>query len=288
MESGEAFAGESSEDFAEASSEAFAEESSEAFAEESSEAFAEESSSNETKSSDPEPENSDFNWEAGDENVFLNTAVRTPLPSKVFPQSSSESVQQNSNPIGNICNKYCHENCSQFVSSMSEEVKKEMISRFQGPKKCDVKNKLLEHLKSQKILGLDSSSYIFHSHTFCVSTFSNVTGTSPYLAIKVMRDFKGGYNQYIHGSSAVQRASLANVNFISWMISFSEIHGQSDPVKITTVLPAFLSKAELYKIYLTEASKPLVKSSTFYFLMKKVFGVNRRDKGRFQYKNKNI
>ena len=68
------------------------------------------------------------------------------------------------------------------------------------------------------------------------------------------------------------------MNFISWMVCYSELHGQSDPEKLTTVLPAFLNKSELFKIYQAEAPQPHVKSSTFYYLFRKEFGFNRSNK----------
>ena len=208
-------------------------------------------------------------------------AVRTdkfqPLPCKLYVKQK-EIVQPNLNPVENVCQKKCKNNCSEFVSKMTEEDKIQVINQFKAVTKIDSKNKLLMHLKSQKVMGLDVASFTFKSHTYCVAAFCHVTGISFYLAAKVLKDFQAGINQYIHGSTVVPRASFAHVNFISWMVCFCELHGQSDPVKVTTVLPAFLNKAELFKIYKAEAPKPNLKPSTFYCLMRKKFGVSRSDK----------
>ena len=134
------------------------------------------------------------------------------------------------------------------------------------------------HLKNQQMLGLDSEGYAFSSHTFCVPAFCYLTGVSVFLANKALKGFQDGVTNYSHGNESVPRESIAHVNFVSFMICFCEIHGQSDPVKVTTVLPAFLNKSELFKIYQAEAPQPHIKQSTFYYLMKKKFGVNRWDK----------
>ena len=200
-----------------------------------------------------------------------------------LPQSSrvlNVGGQSSSNHhiVENICSKFCYRQCSNFVSTLEEEQRKVMSEHFRGPKKLDIKTKLLEHIKSQAVLGKDSSSYTYWSHSFCVAAFSKVTGISKYLLVKVLTDFRDGVQRYIHGSSETPRRSLAQLNFISWMISYSELHGQADPEKMTTVLPAFLNKAALFKIYQAEAPQPQLKSSSFYNLMRKAFGVNRVDK----------
>lgn len=263
------------------SSEHFANESSEHFANESSE-HANESRENATDIAPDSSSENHFRNDSSEQSDWLaepNTDGKTLLPSKIFAQPTQNlNLQPGSFPIEQICSKSCKESCSTYFNNANEDEKKELLDLFQQSKKSDIKRKLLDHLKSQKALGLDVSNFQFHSHTFCVPAFCHVTGISSYLVKKVLRDFKLGTNQYEQSSFGVSRASHAHVNFISWMISFADLHGQSDPVKITTVLPAFLNKAELFKIYKTEASLPHVKCSTFYYLMKKCFGVNRSDK----------
>ena len=205
-----------------------------------------------------------------------------PLSSILFLEASKlpnvSNKLQSSIFIETICNKACANSCSEFVRSMGPEDKNAIVAQFEDKKKYEIKNILLAHLKSQKLVGLDDSSYIYLAHSFCIPAFSQLTGISNYLVSKVLSDLPLGLNQYTHGSAEVPRRSQARLNFISWMVCYSEIHGQADPEKVTTVLPAFLNKSELFKIYLAEAPEPLLKSSTFYYLVKKEFGVSRPDK----------
>lgn len=202
-----------------------------------------------------------------------------PLPCKLYERRMvSQGETLNINQVENICSKACKNGCAEFVSKMQNDVKAEMVMLFRGDSKTDSKNKMMMHLRSQNVMGLDAESFTFKSHTFCLTAFCKVTGLSKYLAVKVIKDLTRGFNQYIHGSKGSFKSSVAQVNFISWMICFSELHGQSDPVTVTTILPAFLSKAELYKIYKAEASGPHLKPSTFYHSMKNQFGCKRKDR----------
>ena len=74
------------------------------------------------------------------------------------------------------------------------------------------------------------------------------------------------------------RCTAACTTFICWMKVFSENYGQNEPTDVVTVLPSYFNKAELFKIYQKEASKPHVKLSTFYKLFKSKFGPRRDDK----------
>ena len=242
----------------------------------SSELFANDSSCNDTPD--------DFSEVIPSNDIASSNSnnLSKPLPSIVLQQRplscASSSSQSIGNMVANVCNKICNRSCSKFISNMEESARKNMMVYFKGSKKLETKRKLLDHLKSQEVIEKDSSSFIYLSQSFCLSSFSNATGISPYLLDKVLKDFQKGVRQYISGNADTPRRSLAHVQFVAWMVSFSELHGQADPEKLTTVLPAFLNKAELFKIYQAEAPLPRLKSSTFYFLMKTVFGVNRIDK----------
>ena len=202
-----------------------------------------------------------------------------PLPTKLYSRPTSRSpVSPHLNPNEIVCSRLCRNKCHMFIKTLSEDVKCVIKSQFESVNYVKKNENLLAHLQTQKMLGLNCDNYSYCSQTLCIAAFCHVSGVSIYLANKVLRVFQSGHTMYIHGNKAVPRESAAHVNFLSWMIGFSDLHGQSDPVKLTTVLPAFLNKAELFKIYEAEASKPHLKRSTFYFLMKKKFGVNRNDK----------
>lgn len=119
--------------------------------------------------------------------------------------------------------------------------------------------------------------YVIKGHEFCTHFLSSFTKISVYILRTVLRDFRNGVQRYIHGNDSVPRESVASVKFTAWMKAFSELYGQSAPDEITTVLPAWFSKATLYKIYLKESTPPFVKKSTFYNLFKHKFGFARSD-----------
>ena len=161
---------------------------------------------------------------------------------------------------------------------MSREEKITAKNKFKGNTKTVTKNKLMSHIKAQETLGLKVDRFQVGEQIFCNSSFSSLTGISIYLIKKVLTDASLGVETYVHGQVCGIRDSLKHVQFVGWMLAFVELYGQADPVNVTTVLPAFLSKGELFKIYLKEAPIPHLKKSSFYFLFKKKFGFQRADK----------
>ena len=53
--------------------------------------------------------------------------------------------------------------------------------------------------------------------------------------------------------------------------------GQNSPTEVVIILPSFLNKADLYKVYRKESPAPHIKESTMYKLMKSKFGPRRDD-----------
>ena len=94
----------------------------------------------------------------------------------------------------------------------------------------------------------------------------------------VLKDFSKGQLRYIHANQNKCITTAKSVTFVCWMKAFSEKFGQQGPVDIVTVLPSYLNKRELHKIYQTEAPSPHVKYSTFCKLLKTCFGPRREDK----------
>ena len=99
------------------------------------------------------------------------------------------------------------------------------------------------------MFGLGVKNFAFKSQIYCINALSSLTGISSYIISKVLKDFHLDIEQYSSGTQGFPRQSSAHVNFICWMLVFVELHGQADPEKITKVLPAFLNKSELFKIY---------------------------------------
>lgn len=178
----------------------------------------------------------------------------------------------------NKCSMNCTKNCGDAVKSFSEEDIECIRIRLKCSSDIKTSNSLLGHLKSQSDLGVGVRGYVFKGHTFCIKSFSDVTKISEYMLKKVLKDFHYGANQYIHGNLANPRESLASVKLSSWLKTFSQLYGQSAPDECTTVLPSWLTKATIYRIYLEEATPPFVKQSNFYKLFKEKFGSHRNDK----------
>ena len=67
------------------------------------------------------------------------------------------------------------------------------------------------------------------------------------------------------------------INFCAWMKVYSLNFGQNSPTEVVIILPSFLNKADLYKVYRRESPAPHIKESTMYQLMKSKFGPRRDD-----------
>ena len=180
--------------------------------------------------------------------------------------------------VDNVCSKSCKNGCSLVIANLTKEEKIATKKSFKASTKTRRKNILLEKLKSQKALGVSTDGFRLNHQMFCNSSFSSLTGVSLYIIKKVLADYSHGYSEYTHGQSNSGRDTLKQAHFVGWVLSFLELYGQADPVNVTTVLPAFLRRGELFKIYSNEAPEPHLKKSSFYHLFKERFGVQRVDK----------
>ena len=175
------------------------------------------------------------------------------------------------------CSPKCYKECSIVMKSMTA-TELECFKRFKGKSVIETKNNLLNHLKSQSDLGVSVRGYVLKGQTFCTKFFSEVTKVSEYILKTVWRDFMGGAQQYIHGNNCNPRESVASVKCTCWIKVFSQLYGQSAPDECTTVLPCWLTKATLFRIYINESTPPFVKKSNFYNIFKVKFGHMRTDK----------
>ena len=175
------------------------------------------------------------------------------------------------------CSPKCKKGCSEQIKGLDQDAF-EALKNVKGNTFSKSKNNLLLHLRSQSNFGLETNGYVFKGHTFCTQAFSHLVQISEYILKKILRDFKNDSRQYIHGNSSNSRESTAAMKFIIWMKTFSQLYGQSAPDECTTVLPSWLTKASLFKIYLKESTAPFVKISSFYKLFKDKFGHARADR----------
>ena len=194
---------------------------------------------------------------------------KVPSPEKISCNLSLSPV---------ACSLVCNRMCDTVVSSWSESDLVKIREPFSGLKSLKLKNKLLEFLHFQKTAGLPVDGFFFYNHLFCVNYFCHITGISQYHASSVLKDINKGYLRYIHGNMDKSLSSVKCVTFVSWMMRFIENYGQSGPTDIVQVIPSYLNKSVLFKIYLQEAASPHCKYSTFCKYFKCKFGPRREDR----------
>ena len=223
--------------------------------------------------------NSDDDADGTDEQELPTMSFE--LPAIIYPKLPSPAPGPLPEFVSKSkCSTTCHANCSDALLSWSREDFEFVRSCFSGIKSVTLKNKLLLHLQFQEKAGLRVSGFFFNKQLLCVNYFCQITSISRYYVTTVLQDFSTGCLRYVHAGENYIKCSPARTTFVCWMIVFSQSFGQNGPTDVVTVLPSYLNKAELYKIYTNEAPKPHVKLSTFYKLMKSTFGPRRDDKGR--------
>ena len=176
------------------------------------------------------------------------------------------------------CSKNCYNKCGLRVLTFTEDEIVSFKSYFKNDKILVTKNNLLHHLNSQAKLNISVKSYSLKGHSFCTKAFSELTSVSEYILKTVLDEFDEDKTDYTHGNKSVQRESLAVMKFESWLVSFSELYGQYAPDECTIVLPEWLTKASLYRIYIQEVPGPHICQSSFYQLFKDKFGARRVNK----------
>ena len=175
------------------------------------------------------------------------------------------------------CALKCTEYCDLFIKSLENQEVECFKEGLKGKAVMETKQKILGHLQKQSDLGYTAMNYMFKSHSFCIKFLSSLIGVSEYILKTVQDDYYLGVKRYIHGNDSKPKESLAVAKFTAWLTTFSQLYGQNAPDEDTTVLPAWLTKATIFRIYLQECTPPIVKRSTFYHLFKMKFGPYRDD-----------
>ena len=190
-------------------------------------------------------------------------------------EKSNQMVHDLSN---NHCCKSCSNNCSKVVEDWSPDVLDKVKSEISDTKIVKVKQNLLNHLRAQDNILLQTNKFQFNNHIFCSSYFSYMTGISKYLINTVLNDYWKGVRIYEHGNAGISKIQPSTVGFISWMKGFAEWYGQYSPTEEKIILSYWLRKGVLYSIYIEDAPGPHIASSTFYQYFETFFGPNRVDK----------
>ena len=176
------------------------------------------------------------------------------------------------------CSKNCPYSCKQIIGLWDEGELQNLKNMFKADDGTWEKFKLMDNLKSQKHFDLPVDTYIVKKQSFCLNTFSHLTGCSKYILKSVLQDYHSGIEMYSHGNSAVVRQeSTGTIQAICWIKCFSEWYGQSSPEDNVTILSHWLTKKSLYRMHCIETPEPHVSQSAFYALFKLKFGPNRAD-----------
>ena len=124
-------------------------------------------------------------------------------------------------------------------------IKERATNRFKKDfdKSMIIRNKLIEHLKSQEAIGIPTDGYVLEGHTFCVSYFSHLTGISKFIISTTLKDFWKGLKLYTHLNSGVIKQQTAETSqFIAWLKSYCELNGQFSPEVQQIILSHWLNK----------------------------------------------
>ena len=155
------------------------------------------------------------------ENFEFEENSQQSLPDQIIP---SQSV------ISDFCSKLCTSNCGNTMSTWTPIFREEILKQFGKENKSfqEVRNGLVQHLKSQHSLGLSTDDYHLNGLKLCIGAMSEVTGLSSYILKSVLRDFSEGFVFYKHNNTSLMKSlSIQTVGFISWLKKFSEFYGQS-------------------------------------------------------------
>ena len=130
------------------------------------------------------------------------------------------------------CDNGCYENLVNH---------EDMLHIFKTRSKIEQKNTILKYLlTTQKLIkdGSDNTVFHFEGETFCMKSFSELTGISTYILSTVRSDFNAGRtSMYVHGNCWKGRMSNASIGFVSWMKNFASRFGQDSPDEKLIILP---------------------------------------------------
>ena len=177
-----------------------------------------------------------------------------------------------------VCSLNCQFHCKQSITVWSHSERESLKTTFSGLSLADVQRKLLRQLEFQERAGISTGGFFSNKQLLCVKQFSELSTISTYILKKVLTRFGSGHRRYFHGNTLRVKKRSAGVQFCGWMKVFSQKYGQDGPDDIVTVLPSYLNKSELFKLYLEESPAPHLKRSAFYKAFKDNFGPRRKDK----------
>ena len=174
--------------------------------------------------------------------------------------------------------KCCIENCQEACTAMANEDKLKLENEFKADTLVESKNKMINHLRTQRNLALEVDKFSWQGVSYCSKVFSKATGFTLYLVEEVLRRHSAGVEVFRHGNAGLPKNSLMATKFRVWVHGFLKRYGQSAPDNNVQVINSWITVHQMYLIYLEESTEPFLKEKTFYSYFHRFFGEGREDK----------
>ena len=174
----------------------------------------------------------------------------------------------------------CDNNCNLAASKFDslDNIKR----KFEGETMTIRKNKLLDHLRTQRdIIGeCEIDGFYYGGHCYCVSAFSNLSCISVYLLKQIKEAHLQGLDKFEHANSFMLKVSPNKENAICWFKAFCEIYGRRAPDEVLIILPSWLNVTTIYEMYKCEnvIESERISFSTFCLMVKSEFGPKNKDR----------
>ena len=186
---------------------------------------------------------------------------------------------KNTSTVKSLCAPSCLNNCSSVENKWKSEDIQEVKNIFKGATGFQLKNKLVNYLSVQSVIGKVVNGYIIHGHEFCMEYFSHLTGCRMSTLRSVLSDFFHGVRLYEYNNRGIIRnPTTATMNFTVWFKNTLSLIGQSAPDDEVIVVNYWMKPKVLYSLYVNDAPKPHIALKTFYHHLKSIFGPKRIDK----------
>ena len=189
---------------------------------------------------------------------------------KYEEKEKQESTKMSSQKA--CCDRFCN------MKMLTVQIKLKIESLVGKKNKVEVKETLLNLLKSQNDLGIPTHGFQVSGHFFCRRSFISVSQVSSYLVTEVFNAFNAGQVHFVHGNSVGVRETKATLGFVCWVKQFAENYGNFAPDDRCIVISACFTVKDIFELYKLKSREPQVKKSTFYRLFSEKFGPKRSDR----------
>ena len=166
-----------------------------------------------------EPDTVKSERKIGRKRIFRNVAENDPqsVETKEHKPDSVPGVKQE---------PCCDQNCQESFDAEPEKEKLYLNQVFKADSLIESKNKMLQHLKSQRNLGLLTDKFSWRGFVYCNKVIASACGFSVYLVEEVLRRHSEGIEKFTHGNSGINKFSLPATKFKVWMRGFISRYGK--------------------------------------------------------------